>query len=202
LTTTEPHSPSDARPESIVNILNRARKALEGEEVSVREVVEALGRASFSPLLMLPALLVVTPASGIPLFSTICGVSIALISFQMIAHRKHVWLPGWIMRRHAHKERIAKGLDWLTPPARWLDRVTHERLCPLVEPPFLIVPQLICLAAGSMMPMLELVPFSSSILGFAVALMAIAMVTRDGLLVIVGLSAIASAFALGNYFLM
>ncbi|WP_292022452.1 exopolysaccharide biosynthesis protein [Maritimibacter sp. UBA3975] len=185
-----------------MNILNRARRALSEEEVSVRDVVESLGRASFSPLLMVPALLVVTPASGIPFFSTICGVSIALISFQMIAHRRHVWLPKWIMRRHANRNRIAKGLDWLTPPARWLDRITHERLCPLVEPPLLIVPQLICLAAGAMMPVLELVPFTSSILGFAVSILAVAMVTRDGLLVIVGLSAIATAFAVGNYFLM
>lgn len=165
----------------------------------MRDVVEALGRASFSPLLMLPAMVVVTPASGIPLLSTVCGISIAMIAFQMIVHRDHVWLPKWIMRRHAHKERIAKALDWLTPPARWLDKITKERMCILVEPPFLIVLQLICLAAGAMMPVLELVPFSSSMLGFAVAILAVAMVTRDGVLVLGGFIVIGSVFALVNW---
>lgn len=199
MTQTTAHNPTHVRPESVSAILQRARRALEGDEVSVRDVVEALGRASFSPLLMLPALIIVTPVSGIPLFSTICGITIMLISFQMIAHRRHVWLPDWIMRRHAPRKRITKALDLLTPPARWLDRVTRERLRLLVEPPLLYLPQTLCLVSGAMMPLLEFVPFTASLAGFAVAVMAVAMVTRDGLLVLIGFLTIGSVFSVGNW---
>lgn len=201
MTTADTNMTPTTRPESVAGILNRARFSLDGDEVSVRDVVEAMGRASFAPLLMLPAMIVASPASGVPGLSSICGISIALIAFQMIARRDHVWLPDWIMRRHAPRDRIRKALDWLCPPALFLDRVTRQRVCMLVEPPVLIVPQIICLLAGAMMPMLELVPFTSSLLGFAVAVMAVAMVTRDGLLVLLGLSTIVGAFALGQYLL-
>lgn len=201
MTTADTNMTPTTRPDSVAGILNRARYSLDGDEVSVREVVESMGRASFAPLLMLPAMIVASPASGIPLLSSICGISIALISFQMIARREHVWLPDWIMRRHAPKDRIRKALDWLCRPALFLDKVTRQRVRFLVEPPLLLIPQIICLLSGAMMPMLELVPFTSSILGIAVSVMAVAMVTRDGLLVLFGLSAIASAFVLGQYLL-
>ncbi|MEC7764387.1 MAG: exopolysaccharide biosynthesis protein [Pseudomonadota bacterium] len=202
MTTADTNMTPTTRPESVAGILNRARYSLDGDEVSVRDVVEAMGRASFAPLLMLPAMIVASPASGIPLLSSICGISIALISFQMIARRDHVWLPDWIMRRHAPKARIRKALDWLCPPALFLDRITQQRVTFLVEPPFLLIPQIICLLAGGVMPLLEFVPFTSSILGIAVSVMAVAMVTRDGLLVIAGLSAIVGAFALGQYLIV
>ncbi|WP_298494912.1 exopolysaccharide biosynthesis protein [uncultured Maritimibacter sp.] len=195
------HGPTDAsdlRPQSVCAILRRARGALHDGEVTLGEVVEALGRASFAPLIMLPALIVVTPASGIPLLSSICGITIALIAGQMLVQRDHIWLPRWLMRRSVSREKLQKALDWLDPIAAWVDRITKERLTPLVNPPFLYVLQLLCVAGGAVMPLMEFVPFTSSMMGVMVAFLSVAMVTRDGLLVLFGFSALGGLFYLAN----
>lgn len=191
----------DTRPESVQNVIARARRALHAGEVSVGDVVEALGRASFSPLLLVPALVVVTPASGIPLLSSICGISIALISIQMVVGRDHAWLPQWIMRRAVAEERLSRTFDFLTPIARFLDRITRVRFRPLVEKPFLIVPQLLAFLSGAVMPLLEVLPFTSSMLGATVSLLAVGMVTRDGLLVLIAIAIVVATVFTGHMLL-
>jgi len=51
-----------------------------------------------------------------------------------------------------------------------------------------------------MMPFLEFVPFSSSLIGSAVALLAFGMLARDGLFVIFGLTVYVSPILLVFYF--
>ncbi|MBV7378839.1 exopolysaccharide biosynthesis protein [Maritimibacter dapengensis] len=189
-----------ARANSVMDVIDRARGALRkgGDEVTVRDVVESLGKASFAPLLLVPALVVVTPASGIPLLSSICGISIALIAAQMVLGRDHVWLPKWIMRRGAPKARMETAFDWIAPIARFLDRITRQRLCALVEKPLLIVPQILAFLCGAVMPLLEVLPFTSSMLGATVSLLAVGMVTRDGLLVVLGVFVILATIYTGH----
>ncbi|MBV7409156.1 exopolysaccharide biosynthesis protein [Maritimibacter sp. DP1N21-5] len=189
---------SALRPESVCGILGRARKALHDGDVKLGEVVAALGRASFAPLIMFPALVIVTPASGIPLLSSICGLTIALVAMQMLVQRDHIWLPGWLMRRAVSREKLEKTLDWLDPVAAWMDRITKERLTPLVNPPFLYLLQVLCVMGGAVMPLMEFVPFTSSMVGMMIAFLSVAMVTRDGLLVLLGFLSLGSLFYLVN----
>lgn len=189
------------RARSVSDVLERARGALHPGDVSVNDVVRALGRASFSPLLLLPALVVVTPASGIPLLSSICGISIALIALQMVLGRDHVWLPGWIMRRSVRRARLEKAFDWIEPTARFLDRVTRARLCALVEKPLIVIPQVLALLGGAIMPAMEILPFTSSMMGVTISLFAVGMVTRDGLLVLIGIALIGATGATGHWLL-
>ncbi|MFN4060707.1 exopolysaccharide biosynthesis protein [Paracoccus hibiscisoli] len=174
----------------ITDLIGRVRGAADVPRVSVRSVVEALGEDSLPPNLMIPALAVVSPLSGVPLFSSICGIMIALISAQMLIGRDHVWLPGFLMDRRVSGERLRKGLDWMERPARFLDRVTDERLTLLVRRPMRWIVQAICLCCGMAMPFLELVPFTSSLMGVVVSLMAFGLLARDGAFVVLGLMAI------------
>lgn len=54
---------------------------------------------------------------------------------------------------------------------------------------------LICLICGALMPLLEVVPFTSSLLGAAVGLLAVAMLTRDRLIALLTLGGIGTAAA-------
>ncbi|MFW6077483.1 MAG: exopolysaccharide biosynthesis protein, partial [Hyphomicrobiales bacterium] len=54
-----------------------------------------------------------------------------------------------------------------------------------------VVPQSLCAAAGALMPVLEFVPFSSSILGAAVLCFSVSLLTRDGLFVVFGMAIMA-----------
>jgi hypothetical protein len=55
--------------------------------------------------------------------------------------------------------------------------------------------QAMCLICGLSMPFLELVPFSSSILGMAVLFFATSLITRDGLFVLFGVLTMGAALA-------
>jgi hypothetical protein len=57
-----------------------------------------------------------------------------------------------------------------------------------VHRPLIFIPQTFCVLSGLMMPFLEFVPFSSSLVGAAVALLAFGMLARDGLFVMLGLA--------------
>ncbi|MDM7458130.1 MAG: exopolysaccharide biosynthesis protein [Paracoccus sp. (in: a-proteobacteria)] len=160
------------------------------ERTRLRDVVEALGRDSFIPQLMIPALAVVSPLSGVPLFSSLCGITIALVSAQMLLQRDRIWLPRWMLDRTIDSQRLISATERMKRPAGWLDRITRRRLRVLVWPPVLWATQAVCLACGLMMPFLELVPFTSSILGAIVSLLAFGMLARDGLFTLIGLASI------------
>ncbi len=168
-------------------MLDDVISAADGDSVSIDAVVHSVGSASFAPILLLPALAVATPLSGIPLFSSLMGVVIALVAVQMIRRNDRLWLPGWVLRRTAKGSVVRQAFGRVYPVAKWLDARTHHRLGVLTQHPFLILPQLVCLVSGLVMPILEFVPFSSSIVGIGVAILAVGMVTRDGVLVVVGL---------------
>ncbi|WP_424930368.1 exopolysaccharide biosynthesis protein [Amaricoccus tamworthensis] len=169
-------------PDDMHEVVHELRGATRGDETTLGDVLEELEHASFVPVLMAPALAVVSPLSGIPLFSSFCGLVIALVSAQMAMGRTSLWLPEWIKTRKIPSGRLKKAAEGLSKPAKWLDRHTHRRLDFLVAPPFDRVLVLTCMLCGMSMTLLEIVPFSSSILGAAVVLMSLTLLVRDGLL--------------------
>lgn len=172
--------------------LARLRAAASATEtLHAGDVVKSIGPGSGTILLMAPALIVVTPLSAIPGLSTLCGITIALFSLQILVGRRLLWLPAWLARCKMPAARLRAALDRLDSAAGLLDRMTHRRLTVLVRPPGLILPRATCFVCGAAMPVLELVPMASSILGAAVTLFAVAMLTRDGLLVVAGLAVVA-----------
>ncbi|PYE81400.1 hypothetical protein DFP88_10679 [Pseudoroseicyclus aestuarii] len=173
-------------PATVQELLDRLSDAADGERTGMKDILRTLGPASFLPVMMVPALAVLSPLSGIPGFSSVCGLSIALIAVQMLLHRDHLWLPDWMLRQTVPSGRVTSAVDWLRRPARWLDKISRERLTFLVKRPLSWITQAACLLCGLAMPFLELIPFTSSILGGAVTLMGLSLLARDGLFAFVG----------------
>lgn len=167
-------------------IVARLEELSDTDCLSVRQVVEAFGATSFLPVMMVPALLVVSPLSGVPLFSSLCGISIALIAVQMVAGREYLWLPGWIMRQEISGDRAHNAVRKMRRVARWLDRHLRARFRLLMLGPNRKLVQALCLICGAAMPFLEFVPFSSSVLGLAVLCHSAALLARDGLFALLG----------------
>lgn len=190
--------PKDTVPdhETAVDLVEKGWAALNGDHTSVGDIVDTLGRANFAPLLILPALALVSPLSGVPGFTTLCGLIIAAVSLQQMTHRSSLWLPEWMRAARLRTDRVRRVYTWFRVPARWLDRVTRQRLHLLVTRPLVILPQLFCLICGAVMPFLELIPFTSSILGVVITALAVGMFVGDGLLVLIGLF-LATAMASG-----
>ncbi|WP_323766149.1 exopolysaccharide biosynthesis protein [Marinovum sp.] len=150
-------------------------------KVTVEEIVEAVGQRSLLPLLLVPALLCATPLSGIPGVSMIAGVAIAIISFQMLLSVDEVWLPKRLLRQKVEGKTLHKALRSSRPVIAWVDRHTHNRLSVLFHRPLIYLPVVLSLISGLMMPFLEFIPFSSSIAAIGVSLLAMSLLTRDGL---------------------
>ncbi|WP_099867002.1 exopolysaccharide biosynthesis protein [Pararhizobium haloflavum] len=192
--------PSDNDEQILTAIINCIRDAGSGDTLSVNDIAQSLGRASFGPLLLVPAVIIVSPLSGIPGLSSIGGLIIALIAAQMVFGRSHVWLPHWIMRRTIGRGRFNRALDALSRPVALIDRLTKPRLTFLVRHPISILPELLCVACGLAMPFLELVPFSSSLLAATVTLIAMGLVAKDGVLIILGaLALVGGGWILGFF---
>ena len=196
-------APGTAAPGPVAEAVRRL-DTLEGREPLLLEhILEAFGETAFLPVLIVLALIVVSPLSGIPLLPTAMGTIIALVSLQMLAGRPRIWLPAVIRRRRLSGARLRAAMPRLRRFAGWLDHSARDRMRLLVSPPLDALPKAACAAAGAAMPFLELVPFSSSILGVAVALFATALLTRDGLLAVaatamVGLAALVPLALYGN----
>ncbi|MCB4454793.1 exopolysaccharide biosynthesis protein [Leisingera sp. McT4-56] len=163
--------------------------------ITVGKMAEELGQNSLPAVLALPVLAAVTPLSGIPMFSSACGVMICLICGQMLLGRTHIWLPRWLGRRRIRARSVRKAAAVLRRTVRWLVRHSRKRLPVLFRPPFLSAIRLVCLICGTLMPLLEIVPITSSLLGAAVGLLAVAMLTRDGLIALLTLGGIGTAAA-------
>lgn len=175
-----------SRSHPVYDIVGRLEEISDHDDLQLRDLVEAFGRASFVPALMVPAILVLSPLSGIPSFSTLCGACIALIALQMVWAKDHLWLPDWIMRRPVPGHKLAKGLHRLERFAAWIDARSHRRMQALVHGPGAKVVESLALLCGAVMPVMELVPFSSSILGAGVLFFCISFLARDGLWVLPG----------------
>ncbi len=172
--------------DSMEAVLDVMAGAGQDRKVYVGDMVDEIGGNAFGPLMLIPALVAVTPASGIPGLTATCGLIIALVAAQLVFRRKSLWLPGFLRNRSIERSKLETGRDWLSKPARFIDRITAKRLSFLVNPPFDVVPAFICLAIGLVMPFMEFIPFSGSIAAGAVGLFALSLVTEDGILALFG----------------
>jgi len=188
--------PDSGRPNNrpVGRITDELDDVVRSGDPRLRDLVEGFGRSSFLPVMVVPALLVVSPLSGIPLFSSACGLTIAFVAAQMLwPGRDHLWLPGFLMDRTIDGDKARKAMPKIRKAASWLDRHATGHGWRLMRRPVRLLLETLCLLCGAAMPFLEVVPFSSSILGFAVLMFATALLTRDALFAGVGLLTVSAA---------
>lgn len=178
---------AEDRSHKLSDVLDRLEDAAEGDSILVSKVVEKLGQKSFASLMLIFALIAVSPASAIPGLTATVAAIVFILMAQMILGRDSVWLPDVILRRELSTERLCKGIGWLRRPVRFVERFLKERLTWLLHRPWLYLPQLLILALTLFMPFMEIIPTSGSIASAVIALFAAGLLTRDGGLVAVSL---------------
>lgn len=178
---------AEDRSHKLSDVLDRLEDAADGDSIPVGKVVEKLGQKSFASLMLIFALIAVSPASAIPGLTTTVAVIVFILMGQMILGRDSVWLPDVILRRELSTQKLCKGIGWLRRPVRFVERFLKERLTWLLHRPWLYLPQLLILALTLFMPFMEIIPTSGSIASAVIALFAAGLLTRDGGLVAVSL---------------
>ncbi|SEW23511.1 Uncharacterized conserved protein [Aliiroseovarius sediminilitoris] len=180
----------------IADIVETIHEIRDQKETSIEAMIDHLGVASFTPILLFVSLVIVTPLSGVPGLSSISGMLIAMVSAQLLMGRERLWLPAFILRRHLPRRKLDTALSRLEGPLKWVQDVTTRRLAVLATPPFSYLLYTICLLCGAAMPFLELVPMTSSLLAAVVALLSISLISKDGVFALLGLTGLATTVAM------
>lgn len=163
------------------------------DRLSMRQVVESVGSRSFGPMLLIMGITLFSPLSGIPGMAVFAGMFVMLIALQMLIGRKNFWLPAFILDRSVPQDKLVKAINWVKPTARRIDRLIKPRLNFMLHPSSTYLIAGLCVTVAAGLPFLELVPFSSSIVGLALAILGLALVARDGLLVLIAVAFIVTA---------
>jgi len=173
---------------SLEELLDQIDTAREDETTITLEVIlDAVGRRSFGPLLIVAGLVVLAPVIGdIPGMSTIMGLFVALVAAQIVFGRDRIWLPAWMLDRSVKTSKLDKPLRFLRKPAKWIDGLTRPRLRALGGEGAARVVAGICLLLAAVMPLMEVVPFSANAAGLVLVVFGLALIASDGLMTLIG----------------
>ena len=179
---------------------------IEGRSLTLAELKQSLkgrGSAMLLILLALPFCFI-----AIPGLSTPFGIAICLIGACLVIGREP-WLPCFIMRRRLSTIRLSQLLTGAIKMARQLEKFVRPRLAFLHAGPGmlrLIGLGIVIAGLGLMLPLP--IPFSNNIPAWAIVLLAIGMMEKDGLCVLLGhltaifswvFIALTSVFAVGGF---
>lgn len=173
-------------PHSIEEVLESIEDLGEDrEEVCVGDALDEFGRRSFGPMLLLLPLIEFSPVGGIPGAPTFLALMIALIAGQLLFGRDHVWLPAFLERRAVNGDKLARAAHHLDGAAAAIDRWFRGRLKWLTKGVWPRIAAAMILLLCCMVPPLEFVPFASSAPMLAIAAFGLALMVRDGLLMLI-----------------
>jgi hypothetical protein len=154
--------------------------------VSLRDILGHVGDRSFTTVILLTSLVLVSPVSAIPGMPTMGMLIIVGVAVQYLLGRSHLWLPAFVLNRQLQRDKVERAIDFLHGPMSWIDRRTKERLSLLTHRPLKWLVVLTIMATALPWPVLEPLPMVTSIGATAVSLLAIGLVTRDGIFVVLG----------------
>ncbi|UTD56322.1 exopolysaccharide biosynthesis protein [Halomonas sp. MS1] len=169
----------------LLNTMERMER--EKAKVSVDDVVHAVGRRSFGPLLLLAGLITLVPIIGdIPGMPTLMAALVLLTSVQLLLGRETFWLPKWLLTRSLSRNKFDKAIHYMKKPARWVDSLLGVRLAWMTGYIGIRVTAVMCLLIALAMPPMEFIPFSANGAGLALTLFGLGLVARDGIMLSLG----------------
>jgi hypothetical protein len=169
----------------------------------LKQLLNGRGSAMLLILLALPFCFICIPGLSTPFGIAIC------LTGACIMIRREPWLPRFIMHRRLSTTRLSQLLTGAIKMSRHFEKFVRPRLAFLHNGPGmlrLIGLGIVIAGLGLMLPLP--IPFSNSIPAWAIVLLAIGMMEKDGLCVLLGhltaifswvFIALTSAFAVGGY---
>lgn len=169
------------------------------ETVRLGELFQGLGDRSFGMLLIAATAPAFIPIPG--LAGALSGPLVMLVGVQVLLRLRQPWLPGFIARRGPHRSTMARLRDLLAPWLRRLEHVVRPRLTVMLDHWLLdVITGLLVVVLGLLLSLP--IPFTNYILAGLLLLFALALLERDGAMMIVawvaGIIAIASFGALSG----
>lgn len=176
-----------SQPTTLTELLETLETSGEGERLTMGEVLSVVGERGFGPLVMILALIAALPTGAVPGVPSICGISIALVSAQLVFGKHYPWLPARLTRVSIDRKRYAQVADRITPWTQRVDRLVRPRLALFTHDVAARVIGLVCVALGLCMIPLEILPFAAAAPAAGIACMGMGLAGKDGFWVLLGL---------------
>lgn len=161
---------------------------LDGDEqqtLDFNALMRGLGRRAFG-MLLLPATL---PAFiPIPIGGALSGPLVVLLAAQLLIGLRRPWLPAFIARRGPKRQTLARFERLVAPWLQRLERVVRPRLASMLDHRLAsAITGLLLVLLGALLSLP--IPFTNYLLGGLILLFALALLERDGALMLVAWSA-------------
>lgn len=173
----------DHRSPRTSELLSAIVTAHSAERISLGELVHALRNRAFGLTMLLfgiPNVLPMPP--GIPV---ICGVLLCLVGVQMLIGRDELWLPGWLAARTFSRDLlervIGKALPWVQRFEGWSRPRYPNFAGPAARRGIGLMVVILGLELMLPIPIVGNLPP-----GFAVCILGLGLVERDGAFIIAG----------------
>ncbi|MGN0922318.1 MAG: exopolysaccharide biosynthesis protein [Cellvibrio sp.] len=197
----DPHPSDQQGSTSLSSLLAHYAQGLQEEHISIRDILESLGNRSFGFVLFLFALPNSLPIIGIPGVSTITGIPILFVALQMAFGYERVYLPRWIADRSMATADFKQLVERATPWIQKIERLMRPRGDWLISDR--VEPLLGLICSGLAFLLILPIPLGNLFPAFAIVLIALGLIERDGLFVMFGVAVGAlSGFVLGGLVLV
>ncbi len=160
----------------------------------IGDLLDALHERAFGMAILIFVLPNTPPIPGIPYVSTLTGIPICLFALQMLFGLSRPWLPQGVARRQLPQRRVRAVWRKILPVFVRVEKYIRPRHLALTSQfaERLLALVILVLAVALALP----IPGGNLLPAWAIALLALGLMERDGRLVIAGLvmTAIAAAW--------
>ncbi len=151
------------------------------DTIRFRDVFAGLGERAFGMLLFIATLPAFIPIPGVG--GAVSGPLAILIGVQLLIGLRMPWLPGFIARRGPHRHAVARFEKMLSPWLGRLERLVKPRLAALLDH------RIASIFSGLLLVLLGVllalpIPLTNYLFGALLLLFALALLERDGALMI------------------
>ena len=161
---------------------------LDGDDqqtLDFKALMSGLGRRAFGMLLLLATLPAFIP---IPIGGVVSGPLVVLLAAQLLIGSRRPWLPGFIAKRGPKRQTLARFERILSPWLTRLERLVRPRLTVVLDHRLAsAVTGLLLLLLGVLLSLP--IPFTNYLLGGLILLFALALLERDGAMMLVAWAA-------------
>jgi hypothetical protein len=169
------------------------------DEVSLAQIMQAVGTRAYGPLLLVPGLVALAPTGAIPGMSIVTGTIIVVVAIQLLFGRNEPWIPKRALEFSFSRDTLLSAMERGRPYARRIDDFLKPSFTQVTDFPATRIIAIVAIALALSMFPLALVPFAVAIPSSAIVLFALGLTARDGRLIIAGFILAGLALALILY---
>jgi hypothetical protein len=155
------------------------------EQVQLGECFLAVEMRGIPVALVFASLIGMLPLSGIPGFSAVVGLIIALLGFGLLMGKEAVWLPPRINNYQIGVKKLASGLQKARPFVERLEKIFKPYWMALCRTPIRNVIGLVFILLGLLLSLP--IPLTNFPISFVTGLLALGLTLQDGRVIAVGL---------------